>query len=192
MPFSDVRNMVDVLIEAEKYGRRKKSHVNDQKTSDSEEDEETRFTLRIPEKLIEEIDIARSNRIGRVSRNQFILEALNCGVQSCCSPIKRINETLEQQTEEEQKEKIEVISEKEKPEKQKATYNLSVAAIEHLEDAWQIMRRVSQSKKFTRSLLVEKALMYFIEDFLYWSESGFSMHRAQRTKTPVHNEEEDD
>lgn len=40
-------------------------------------DEEVRFTLRIPQKLIEKIDKDRENRIGNVSRNQWILEAID-------------------------------------------------------------------------------------------------------------------
>jgi hypothetical protein len=37
---------------------------------------ETRFTLRIPEKLIKKIDSDRWGRVGNVSRNQWILEAI--------------------------------------------------------------------------------------------------------------------
>lgn len=39
-------------------------------------DEELRFTLRIPQKLINEIDKERKLRVGNVSRNQWILEAV--------------------------------------------------------------------------------------------------------------------
>jgi len=39
-------------------------------------DEEIRFTLRIPQKMIEKIDKDRSIRVGNVSRNQWILEAV--------------------------------------------------------------------------------------------------------------------
>lgn len=41
-----------------------------------ENTEEVRFTLRIPKKLIENIDKDRANRVGNVSRNQWILEAI--------------------------------------------------------------------------------------------------------------------
>ena len=43
----------------------------------SRQDSETRFTLRIPEELIEKIDIEREGRVGNVSRNQWILEAID-------------------------------------------------------------------------------------------------------------------
>jgi len=39
-------------------------------------DEEIRFTLRIPQKMIEKIDKDREARVGNVSRNQWILEAI--------------------------------------------------------------------------------------------------------------------
>lgn len=38
---------------------------------------EIRFTLRIPKKLIDEIDIERSNRSGNISRNQWIIEVID-------------------------------------------------------------------------------------------------------------------
>lgn len=38
--------------------------------------EELRFTLRIPNKIISQIDKDRSTRVGNVSRNQWILEAI--------------------------------------------------------------------------------------------------------------------
>ena len=40
-------------------------------------EEEVRFTLRIPAKLIKKDDGARTSRIGNVSRNQWILEAIH-------------------------------------------------------------------------------------------------------------------
>jgi hypothetical protein len=40
------------------------------------EDGEVRFTLRIPKKLIEGIDKSRKSRVGNISRNQWILEAI--------------------------------------------------------------------------------------------------------------------
>jgi hypothetical protein len=43
---------------------------------DSQSEGEIRFTLRIPQKLIDEIDKDRKSRIGSVSRNQWILEAI--------------------------------------------------------------------------------------------------------------------
>ena len=41
-----------------------------------QEEEEFRFTLRGPKNLLKEIDKAKKNRIGNVSRNQWILEAI--------------------------------------------------------------------------------------------------------------------
>lgn len=38
--------------------------------------EEIRFTLRIPQKLINKIDKNRKKRVGNVSRNQWILDAI--------------------------------------------------------------------------------------------------------------------
>jgi hypothetical protein len=42
----------------------------------SQQEIEIRFTLRIPEKLIKKIDSDRCERVGNVSRNQWILEAI--------------------------------------------------------------------------------------------------------------------
>jgi len=39
--------------------------------------DEIRFTLRLPKKLLMEIDSIRKTRVGKLSRNQFIVEALN-------------------------------------------------------------------------------------------------------------------
>lgn len=39
-------------------------------------DAEIRFTLRIPEKMIKNLDTDRESRVGNVSRNQWILEAI--------------------------------------------------------------------------------------------------------------------
>ena len=39
-------------------------------------DEDHRLTLRIPKWLIEKIDIKRKGRVGKISRNLWILEAL--------------------------------------------------------------------------------------------------------------------
>jgi len=47
----------------------------DSKPKSTEEDE-IRFTLRIPEKIIKKLDADRESRIGNVSRNQWILEAI--------------------------------------------------------------------------------------------------------------------
>ena len=41
-----------------------------------ESEDELRFTLRIPKKLISKIDKKRKNEIGKVSRNQWILEVI--------------------------------------------------------------------------------------------------------------------
>lgn len=40
-------------------------------------DPEIRFTLRIQESLIKKIDKARKPRVGNISRNQWILEAIS-------------------------------------------------------------------------------------------------------------------
>jgi predicted HicB family RNase H-like nuclease len=42
-----------------------------------QDDEEVRFTLRIPQKIVEKVDESRSQRVGNVSRNQWILEAIS-------------------------------------------------------------------------------------------------------------------
>ena len=44
-------------------------------------DAEIRFTLRIPMRLIKKLDTARAGRIGKLSRNQLILELINKGVK---------------------------------------------------------------------------------------------------------------
>jgi len=44
--------------------------------SNEESESEIRFTLRIPQNLIKKIDKDRKNRIGNISRNQWILEAV--------------------------------------------------------------------------------------------------------------------
>lgn len=41
-----------------------------------EGEEETRFTLRLPSKLIDSLDKHRSKRMGNISRNQWIVEAI--------------------------------------------------------------------------------------------------------------------
>lgn len=40
-------------------------------------EEEIRFTLRIPLELIVDIDKDRKEKIGKISRNQWIIEAIN-------------------------------------------------------------------------------------------------------------------
>lgn len=44
--------------------------------SKQEIESDVRFTLRIPAQLIEKIDDDRSARVGSVSRNQWVLEAI--------------------------------------------------------------------------------------------------------------------
>lgn len=44
--------------------------------SETTEDEDLRFTLRIPKALIDEIDTKRKTKIGKISRNQWILQAI--------------------------------------------------------------------------------------------------------------------
>jgi hypothetical protein len=39
-------------------------------------DDDVRFTLRVPKKFIEKIDLKRKARVGSVSRNQWILETI--------------------------------------------------------------------------------------------------------------------
>ena len=52
----------------------------DKTTGDSKQqkqlESEIRFTLRIPDKLIKKMDSDREARVGNVSRNQWILEAI--------------------------------------------------------------------------------------------------------------------
>jgi hypothetical protein len=40
------------------------------------EKDEARFTLRIPQSLIDQIDRKRKERVGNVSRNQWIIESI--------------------------------------------------------------------------------------------------------------------
>jgi hypothetical protein len=47
-----------------------------------EVDSETRFTLRIPQKLIDLIDQHRMKRVGNISRNQWIVEAIAEKIES--------------------------------------------------------------------------------------------------------------
>ncbi len=42
-----------------------------------EKDDDHRLTLRIPKELVKRIDIKRKQRIGRISRNLWILETLD-------------------------------------------------------------------------------------------------------------------
>lgn len=50
--------------------------TEDSKMHQRQEEAEIRFTLRIPHKLINTMDKNRESRIGNVSRNQWILEAI--------------------------------------------------------------------------------------------------------------------
>jgi hypothetical protein len=50
--------------------------TEDSKVQQQPEETETRFTLRIPHKLLSKMDTDRESRIGNVSRNQWILEAI--------------------------------------------------------------------------------------------------------------------
>ncbi len=50
-------------------------------TKELESASEIRFTLRIPAKLIRKVDEARASRIGNVSRNQWILEAISKAIK---------------------------------------------------------------------------------------------------------------
>ncbi|MBP6869293.1 hypothetical protein KBC04_00195 [Candidatus Babeliales bacterium] len=43
----------------------------------TEEDEDHRLTLRIPKSLMAKIDVKRKQRIGKISRNLWILETLD-------------------------------------------------------------------------------------------------------------------
>jgi len=51
--------------------------TEDSKASHRQEEAEVRFTLRIPQKLINMVDKHRTQRVGNVSRNQWILEAIS-------------------------------------------------------------------------------------------------------------------
>ena len=50
------------------------------KESPKKEEDDIRFTLRIPEALIKKIDKSRRSRVGNVSRNQWIVELINNAV----------------------------------------------------------------------------------------------------------------
>jgi hypothetical protein len=63
-------NIEDVINRGGKVSTDSKHQVKE------EVEEEVRFTLRIPQKLINKIDKDRESRIGNVSRNQWILEAV--------------------------------------------------------------------------------------------------------------------
>lgn len=48
-----------------------------QSIKENDIDEEIRFTLRIPMSLIQKVDQCRKKRVGNISRNQWIIEAVN-------------------------------------------------------------------------------------------------------------------
>lgn len=50
--------------------------TEDSRGDQKQEELEIRFTLRIPQKMINEIDKERDSRVGNISRNQWILEAI--------------------------------------------------------------------------------------------------------------------
>ncbi len=65
----------------EVIGRGGKTAYDDDNLHIKQEEKEVRFTLRIPCELIHKIDHMRKNRVGNVSRNQWILEAINNAVK---------------------------------------------------------------------------------------------------------------
>lgn len=56
--------------------------------------------------------------------------------------------------------------------KEKATYNLPVKLLMELEDKWMEMRRISGSKKVSKTLIVEEALKMAFSDFDLKKDSG--------------------
>lgn len=63
-------NIDDIINRGGKVSADSKQQINE------EAEEEIRFTLRISQKLIHKIDKDRKSRIGNVSRNQWIIEAI--------------------------------------------------------------------------------------------------------------------
>lgn len=49
--------------------------------------------------------------------------------------------------------------------KEKATFNLSIAILEELEDTWISLKRAAKGKRVTKTLIVEKALSLAIQDY---------------------------
>lgn len=65
----------------EVIGRGGKTAHDDAHLHIKQEEKEVRFTLRMPCELIHKIDHLRKGRVGNVSRNQWILEAINNAVK---------------------------------------------------------------------------------------------------------------
>lgn len=77
---TDIEDMIGKVI-----SRGGKTAVGDEPDPTAQElpkeEEEIRFTLRIASGLIKQIDSARKLRVGNVSRNQWIIEAINSAVK---------------------------------------------------------------------------------------------------------------
>lgn len=71
---TDIEDMIGKVVE--RGGKTAADIISDQ-VQEKQEEEEVRFTLRIPLKLIKKIDDSRKSRVGNVSRNQWIIEAVN-------------------------------------------------------------------------------------------------------------------
>jgi ribosomal protein L2 len=51
--------------------------IESQSIEELNKDNEVRFTLRIKSKIMKKIDESRNGRVGKISRNQWILEAIS-------------------------------------------------------------------------------------------------------------------
>jgi hypothetical protein len=69
----DIEDKIGQIIER---GGKTTADVAENKAPEEEMQKEFRFTLRGPETLLKEIDRAKKHKIGNVSRNQWILEAI--------------------------------------------------------------------------------------------------------------------
>jgi len=89
---------------------------------------------------------------------------------------KTIKQDISKEIKKASKKAIKPVSNKPEPEedepKEKATYNLPVKLLLELEDKWMEMRRISGSKKVSKTLIVEEALKMAFADFDLKKDSG--------------------
>ncbi len=71
---TDIEDAIEEVIG--RGGKTIEEGKNENKSVYIEENKTTSFTLRIPEKMIGLIDKRRKGRIGKVSRNQWIIEVI--------------------------------------------------------------------------------------------------------------------
>ena len=57
------------------------SSAASQEDSEDSEEQERVFNLRVPESLVKEVDALRKRRTGKISRNTWILEAIEDKIQ---------------------------------------------------------------------------------------------------------------